>query len=267
MDGRWKTQNVLITVRTYPVPSHKGIEVSCTAGITDEGKWIRLFPVPYRFLDADKRFQKYQWIKVSTIKAQNDRRPESFKLNVDSIEIGESVSASNGWRDRRGFIGPLIQESLCQIQMARNSAGYPTLGIFRPKIKRLLIEATDVEWTPQQLSDLKQRLLFNENPSQTLEKIPFNFRYEFSCSHMGCPGHSLSCMDWEMGQSYRSWKRKYGDDWEAAFRNRYEQEMISKYDTHFYVGTIHQYPNAWIIVGLFYPPPLRTASPDLFSSI
>ena len=25
-------------------------------------------------------------------------------------------------------------------------------------------------------------------------------------------------------------------------------------DTHFYVGTPNQYPNAWIIVGLFYPP-------------
>jgi hypothetical protein len=25
-----------------------------------------------------------------------------------------------------------------------------------------------------------------------------------------------------------------------------------EYDTHFYVGTLNQYPNAWIIVGLFY---------------
>jgi hypothetical protein len=25
-------------------------------------------------------------------------------------------------------------------------------------------------------------------------------------------------------------------------------------DTHFFVGTLHQYPKNWIIVGLFYPP-------------
>jgi len=30
--------------------------------------------------------------------------------------------------------------------------------------------------------------------------------------------------------------------------------MINKYDTHFYVGTVHQHPDSWIIVGLFYPP-------------
>lgn len=44
------------------------------------------------------------------------------------------------------------------------------------------------------------------------------------------------------------------DDWETPFRQRYETEMIEKNDTHFYVGTIHQHPRTWIIVGLFYPP-------------
>ena len=41
-----------------------------------------------------------------------------------------------------------------------------------------------------------------------------------------------------------------------------ENEMINKYDTHFYVGTVHQHPDAWIIVGLFYPP--RQTMGDLF---
>ena len=27
-----------------------------------------------------------------------------------------------------------------------------------------------------------------------------------------------------------------------------------KYDTHFFVGTIHGHPHTWIIIGLFYPP-------------
>jgi hypothetical protein len=30
--------------------------------------------------------------------------------------------------------------------------------------------------------------------------------------------------------------------------------MLEKNDTHFFVGTLHQYPKNWIIVGLFYPP-------------
>ena len=58
-----------------------------------------------------------------------------------------------------------------------------------------------------------------------------------------------------MGQSWRSWRSDYGDKWEEKFRKRYEKEMIEKYDTHFYVGTVHRHPHVWIIVGLFYPPP------------
>ena len=54
----------------------------------------------------------------------------------------------------------------------------------------------------------------------------------------------------------------YGDRWEAAFRNRFQKEMIEKFDTHFFVGTVHQYPGSWIIVGLFYPPKPK---PDLFA--
>lgn len=68
----WIQKRVLITVRTYPVPAQKNIEVSCTAGVTSDGNWIRLFPVPYRFLDYDKRFTKYQWIDVSVTKAAQE---------------------------------------------------------------------------------------------------------------------------------------------------------------------------------------------------
>jgi hypothetical protein len=72
----------------------------------------------------------------------------------------------------------------------------------------------------------------------------------------------MICTDWEMGQAYRAWRKEYGDDWEAKFRQRFETEMIEKNDTHFFVGTMHQNPGSWIIVGLFYPP--RSKTEDLF---
>jgi hypothetical protein len=40
----WTTKRVLIVVKTYPAPAHKGVEVSCTAGISQERQWRRLFP-------------------------------------------------------------------------------------------------------------------------------------------------------------------------------------------------------------------------------
>ena len=141
-----ETIEALIVVRTYPTPAKKNVEVSCTAGITRDGKWVRLFPIPYRFLDDDKRFHKYQWIKANVRKAA-DHRAES-----------------------------------------------------------------------------------------------------------ACKGHHLNCTDGELGASWRSWRARYGDEWEAKFRKRYERDMIERLDTHFFVGTLKAHPAEWNIVGLFYPP-------------
>jgi hypothetical protein len=162
------------------------------------------------------------------------------------------------------MIRPLMQPSLCAIRRERDANGSPTLGFFKPaQITRLKIEgAEQTSWTTEQLNILRQIPMFQAAPAQELEKIPFEFKYEFRCSDDSCSGHLLTCFDWEMGQAYRSWRRQYGDNWEQPFRNRFENEMINKNDTHFFVGNLHQFPTSWIIVGLFYPP--RQETKDLF---
>jgi hypothetical protein len=250
-----ETKRALIVVRTYPSPAKSGVEVSCTGAITDKGEWLRLFPVPWRFLDEDQRFRKYQWVDVTVTKAK-DPRPESYKLKQDGIKIlSPPLSNAHAWRARKAVVLPLKAHCLCCLVKQRDLQGYPTLGIFRPKsIDRLVITQEDPKWTPAQLGILRQGHLFVEGPKTELEKIPFSFRYEFHCDDDDCTGHKIICTDWEMGQSYRSWKAQYGNQWEQKFRQRYETEMIQKNDTHFYVGTVHAHPHVWIIVGLFYPP-------------
>ena len=264
MAGKWGNKRILIVVRTYPVPSSKSIEASCTAGITEDHQWIRLFPVPFRLMAEKNRFSKWQWITTDVIKATSDPRPESYKLNSETIEGGESIGTADGWRARRDILKPLMMPSMCQIRRKQDADGAPTLGIFKPaKIDKLTIEPDEnPKWNADQLAVLKQDDLFRKSPSETLEKIPFKFKYEFKCSDAECKGHSMSCTDWEMAEAYRQWSKKYGSKWESHFRQRFEKEMIEKYDTHFFVGTIHQHPNNWIVVGLFYPP--KPVSADLF---
>jgi hypothetical protein len=258
-----ETLKVLIVVRTYPVPEDEGVESSCTAGITEDGRWIRLFPVPYRFLEAEQQFQKYQWIEVGVTKS-SDARVESYRPIEESIRIlTEPLSTDKCWIARKQFLSPLRAPSLCGLVRQRNESGQPTLGFFRPKIiTELLIHETFPNWTDAQLAILRQDHLFRKAPIRELEKIPYWFRYEFSCDDEDCNGHTLMCADWEMGESYRSWKRLYGDEWESKFRQRYEAEMIHKNDTHFIVGTTKAHPHTWIIIGLFYPP--RTAQGEMF---
>jgi hypothetical protein len=253
-----QTKKVLITARTYPVPSKSQIEVSCTAGITDDGHWIRLYPIPYRFLDDDKRFTKYQYIEAQVVKPPSDTRPESYRVNPDTINVvSAQIPTINAWQHRKSIVYPLKAKSMCDLQRERNATGKPTLGFIKPTISELVIEPTRSEWTEPELGRLRQFPLFGNAPKNELTKLPFDFSYEFSCESPDCRSHKMLCTDWEMGASYLKWRDKYGSkDWEEKFRQTYEVEMKTTNDTHFFVGTLHGNPNAWIVVGLFYPPKL-----------
>lgn len=231
-------------------------------------QWLRLFPIPYRFLELDQRFRKYQWIEVDVVKA-SDGRPESYKIDRNSIQIvSEVLPSDKNWQERKRYVDPLKRHCMCCIKRERDSVGYPTLGIFKPKeIEKLIIKQTSANWTKAQLDVLRQNNLFETGPTQELEKVPFDFSYKYRCDHEDCKGHTMKCTDWEMGESWRRWSRDYGDQWEAAFRQKYETEMKNRFDTHFYVGTIHQHPKEWIIVGLFYPMKEKQKPMPLFDSV
>jgi hypothetical protein len=251
-----ETKRALIVVRTYPVPDESGIESSCTAAISDKGEWLRLFPVPWRLLPENQRFRKYQWVNLTVVKATSDARPESHHLTQGGISIvSAELPTANAWQARKDIVLPLRSHCLCCLIKQRDANQFPTLGIVRPEsISKLRIAPDPAPWTEAQLSMLRQQHFFAEAPRQELEKIPFKFYYEFRCPETACNGHNVMCTDWEMAQSYRSWKAEYGDQWQDKFRLRYESEMINKYDTHFYLGTVASHPNRWIVIGLFYPP-------------
>ena len=63
-------KKVLITVKTYPKPSRSYTELVCTAGITESGDWIRIYPIPFRFLKSNKKFSKYQWVEIDLQKTR-----------------------------------------------------------------------------------------------------------------------------------------------------------------------------------------------------
>jgi len=250
----YQKKKLLVTVKTYPTPASKGAEVSCTAGVTDDGKWIRLFPIPFRFMEGSQQFKKYQWIEVAATKSSSDPRKESFEVNIDTLTIiSNPLPTKDAWESRKQIILPLQASSLCYLQRSRRQTG-DTLGIFKPKtIHKFIIEPDTPDWTPAEREKLLQYSLHDKHTLQPLEKIPHKFSYRFTCNELGCQGHKLVCVDWELSQAYRVWKRKYGAGWEWAINNRFETDMILRYDTYFFVGTVHGHPGAWIIIGLFYP--------------
>jgi hypothetical protein len=81
-------EKVLITVKTYPTISEKYKELACTAGFREDGSWIRLYPIPFRLLDQEQQYKKYQWVEVDTARNKGDQRPESHRvLSTSEIKL------------------------------------------------------------------------------------------------------------------------------------------------------------------------------------
>ena len=129
----YERTKVLITVMTYPHPSRGYMELVCTAGITEAGEWVRLYPVDYRYRANNQRFRKYQWIEVGLAQRGygNDNRKESRKPDLDSIRLGERLTADHNWRARREIIDRLPVYTRLQLE-AQNTIDKTSLGVVRP---------------------------------------------------------------------------------------------------------------------------------------
>lgn len=270
---------ILILCKTYPSPSGKHVETSCVAGMEENGSLIRLFPVPFRLVDDQKQFKKWQWISARVSKASNDHRSESHKVFVDTIVCnGGPLSTRLGWRARRDQLESIpVFESFAALDAQRVSKGM-TLGLVRPsRIIGLDVRPCEKpDWTQEEKGKLiqheRQTGLFDQadaNRIATLRKVPFDFHYRYECI-MGDQMHEYrhKIVDWEAGALYWRCRSTYGAGWEAPFRAKLEQNLPQN-DLMFLMGTIHRFPDQWLIVSLVYPPRLPSGLPrqeSLFAS-
>lgn len=105
---------VAITVKTYPSPSTEYLETVCVAGVrldTEKPEWVRLYPVPFRFLRDDQRFIKYEVIELDANTHVRDKRPESRRPVLDSIRtVGHLLPTTAGFNGRRLSVHSLVQQ-------------------------------------------------------------------------------------------------------------------------------------------------------------
>lgn len=251
-------KKVLVTVKAYPNPSKKYGETICVAGIDLEiNKWIRLYPIPYRDLDEDQKFQKYTVIEVKATKASDDKRPESYKIDCSSIKkIDYFDTKKDKWKRRKSVIMPTLSKSFCSILEESNTED-KSLGMFKPQNVNFIYDKVKPKDEEKRNAYYAQLTFYNKD-KKTIEDIPFNFKYSFSCnSTPDCKGHTLSIIDWEIGQAYRSWRRKYRDENTLLekIKERWLGRMFSeKNDTYLFVGNWKRFRANFMVLGVFYPP-------------
>lgn len=265
---------VLILCKTYPSPSATYSETSCVAGVTEAGKLIRLFPVPFRLIADEQQFRKWQWVTALVEKARDDHRPESHRIYIDKIECDPAAlpAGKEGWPHRMELLRHLpIYSNFDAVEAARVSSG-ATLALVRPsRVLELEIKPTkNADWTDDERVKLtqmqQQSSLFPEEENRrqvaALEKIPFDFHYRYECIVDEQPvvyKHKL--VDWEVGALYRRLRKQYGaSGWERPFREKYERELPAR-DLLMLLGTIHRFPDQWLAVSVIAPPRPKTEGP------
>ncbi len=249
--------SLLVTVKASPAISQTYGEAVCVAGIrtdTKKPEWVRLFPVTFRDLQFSRRFKKYQHITLKASKHSSDVRPETRRPNLDTLEPGELLDSKDNWRKRWPFIRPIMIRSMCEA-LRQQKINKTSLAAFRPReVIDLLVDKEDDSWSPKKAAVVSQPSLFM--PTKTgLEKIPYRFSYHYRCGTTGCKGHTQSIVDWELAESFRSWRDRYEESvLFEKIRQRFLEEMCGPTkDTVFFVGNQLLHPTAFLVLGVFWP--------------
>jgi len=267
-------ERILITVKTYPTLSTKYEETVCTAGLREDGSWVRLYPVPFRKLEEYKKYHKYQWMTVKLhSRGGKDRRPESFVPEIDTIEMGEIISPAHQWSERCRFVlekGIIYDDMTKLIELANENT--LSLATYKPKeILDLIVEPVERNWPKEKLKLLRNKHrqgdLFGdpdqfEKDFKVVEKLPYKFSYLFEDKNGEI--RRLMIEDWEIGALYWNCLKKAKGDEQIAIqkvREKYLDDFVQKRDLYLFVGTTLRFhgwtPNPFVIIGTFTPPKNR----------
>lgn len=262
-------KRIYILVKTYPTISEQYSELVCTAGVLEDGSWIRLYPMPFRLLNDDQRYPKYTWVEVKAERATSDFRPESYRPDISTMVVELKPKKVN-WDERRRaiFKNKQIYTNLQRLIDEAKSSSRTSLAVFRPtKILDFVIEPDNRDWDPKKLANLqthsRQLNLFKtieeiEEEFKVVQKVPYKFSYRFEDD--SGRRSKMMVQDWEIGMLYWHCLSRADND-EAVATAKVKEKYLDtflKRDLYFFLGTTKQFhniaPNPFIIIGVFYPP-------------
>jgi len=255
---------ILITVKTYPTLSRKHGETVCTAGIREDGSWVRLYPVPFRRLNEVEQYRKFDWVELDVRKSTSDPRPETFHpTDAKAIQAVSHLDTKNNWKARVNAFKAVTVYNRLQPLLEGAKANTVSLAMFKPaRIVDFFWEPCERNWDDAKVAAMREmasqgELFADEEWRQTfrlMPKLPYNFSYRFE----DADGRrsELQVLDWEAGQLFHNCLRDAQGD-EAVALAKVKQKYFDaflKTDLHFFLGTMKEFhgfsPNPWVIIGV-----------------
>lgn len=245
----------VILVKASPQVGKQHGETVCCAGVNAKGEWVRLYPVTFRTLAEAQQFKRWDKIRFKWRKPKNDPRPESMRVDHQSIEIVGDLKL----KERLSFLSRLEVTSINKVKEEGK-----TLALLRPSNLRFIIEKKSGDDMQEEREKFKaiasQADLFNSKALIPYEPCPYLFKYRYTTADGEREG---TCQDWETDATFFNWKKLYGEDKALAEMNRVFGEEYPKKGMALAMGTHSLYPDTWLINGIIRLDEIKQMALDL----
>lgn len=252
---------VLVTIKAAPNPSERYGETVCVAGIRldpDHAGWVRLYPINFRELERDTQFTKYDIVTLNARPSRDDPRSESWRPQMDTLVREGHI---DGWGRRWPHIADHVAESMCgMVAAARQNPAARSLAAIRPR----KVQGLDIEphpgWTREEQAKIDNYVSqlelpgLGRGPRSALEAPRFKGWYRYLCAASRCRGHRQGIYDWE----WVALQRRLSDRGDTAVIRAMREKFLDQIcapdrDVIFYVGNQAKHPQAFLMLGAFYP--------------
>lgn len=233
---------VFVLVKASPNPSAKYGETVCCAGITPEGKWLRLYPIQFRNLQKDRKFKRWDKIRFEWRLPTDDEREESRWVSDDKIEIVASLKKS----ERASFLSSLVVDSL-----DKELSEGRTLALIRPENVRF----THKKKTQKSLEEekvkfesyKKQNDFFLGRELKIQDPCPYEFKFSY---HTKDGKRTNTCIDWETDAMFFNFRKRYGEDQALKLMKETFNELYPQQGMVFTMGTHRRWKDKWLLNGI-----------------
>jgi hypothetical protein len=254
----WTRTRVLIVGRASPEPSKKHIETVCTGGITESGELLRLYPIPLRYLQQEKRYKQWSWAEFEIHKSSSDKRKESYVVREESIKVLGHVDSET---ERFHLLSKGVVSDRETLDLMRQK-DCTSIGLIEIEVQDLVGKPRRKEWAVEKPYIQQSHLYVEKKP---LEQPSIELHIKFRCkNNSGCKAHQCSLIGWEYTEGLRNFTVKYGS-LDGAFM-RLKEVLTNRYmdpakRTFALMGTHFKYPS-WMVAQLYAFP--RDIAPRLF---
>ncbi|MGB8274205.1 MAG: hypothetical protein WCF16_02935, partial [Alphaproteobacteria bacterium] len=194
-------ERVVVLVKALPHAGKRHGETVCCAGITEHGEWRRQFPIHFRRLR--EKFNRWDRIEYEYRTPKDDKRPESRRVQEDTIRVVGSVPL----RERANLLSRVIVSST-----ARAAAGGQTLALIRPRNVRFVSKkktSKDIDEEQRAYRAAASQGTFFDKDLAELEPCPYAFKFEYE--DQDGHAHTSTCDDWETAAMFRQFTRRYDE--------------------------------------------------------